>query len=199
MTRTKIKVVSNGIVTQDNTGASVNSPNITVWSTGPQRGLKNQQAMAICSEGRPHIVMWYLADSSPDIGIGSKDHTKSRYNHFWQTTDGKWHKRELPFDLSNDRWTIRAQPAFTKNDEFFLIYNHDGNIAVAGATRARGFTDWHLIKERTGNFTGEAKVDILRLRNENTLSTYMHERPNKAHEGTPLHIVDFEIKVKQER
>lgn len=187
------------IVTQDSTRVGINSPNITVWPISPRRGLKNQQAMAIDNEGRPHIVMWYLSDSTPDIGIGFKDHTKSKYHHFWQTTDGIWHKQELPFSLSSDQWTIRPQLAFGENDQLFLCYNHDGNIAVAAATRAGGFRDWRLIEERTGNFTGEAKVDILRLRNGNTLSIYMHERPSTAHEGTPLHVVDFEIKVKHKR
>jgi hypothetical protein len=187
------------IVTKGQARAGVNSPNIVVWPISLQRGLKNQQAMAIDNRGRPHIVMWYLAGSAPDIEIGSKDHTRSRYHHFWQTSDGKWHRQELPFDLSRDSWTIRPQLAFGKNDQLFLCYNHNGNIAVAAATRAGGFTDWRLIGERAGNFTGEAKVDILRLRNENTLSIYMHERPSKAHEGTPLHVVDFNIGMTQSR
>ena len=114
-------------------------------------------------------------------------------------TDGKWHRQELPFDFSSDQWTIRPQLVVNKDDQLFLIYNHDENIAVAAATRAGGFIDWRLIIKRSGNFTGEAKMDILRLQNENTLSIYMHERPSKAHEGTPLHIIDFKIKVKQER
>lgn len=187
------------IVTQGSTMAGVNSPNITVWPIGPQRGLKNQQAMAIDSSGHPHIVMWYLADSAQDIAIGAKDHTKSKYHHFWQTTDGRWHKQELQFDLSCDQWTIRPHLAFGQNGHLFLIFNHDGNIAIAAATLAGNFTDWHLIHERAGHFTGEARIDILRLRNEGTLSVYMHERPSRSHEGTPLHIIDFKIKVKHIR
>ncbi len=187
------------IVTQGSLRAGINSQNIMVFPINPQRGLKNQQAMAIDSSGHPHIVMWYLADSARDVGIGLKDHANSKYHHFWQTTDGKWHKQELPFALSSDQWTIRPQLAFNKDDQLFLIYNHDDKIAVAAATRTGGFTDWRLIIERSGSFTGEAKVDIFRLQNENTLSIYMHERPSKAHEGTPLHVIDFNIKVKQER
>jgi hypothetical protein len=158
-----------------------------------ERGLKNQQAMAIDRSGRPHMVMWYLSDSADDIPMGSKDHIKSRYHHFWQTADGNWHKQELPFSLSTDQWTIRPQLAFDKNDRLFLVYNHNDNIAIAAATREGYFTDWKLIKERSGNFTGEARVDIIRLRNEPTLSIYMHERPENAHEGTPLHVIDFRI------
>lgn len=184
------------IVTEGNIRANINSPNLTVWPIGPKRGLKNQEAMAIDSSGCPHIVMWYLSDSANDIRISSKDHTKSRYHHFWQTTDGKWHKQELPFSLSSDQWTIRPQLAFNRKDQLFLVYNHNDNIAIASATRAGNFTDWQLIKERKGNFTGEAKVDIMRLREENILSIYIHDRPCKAHEGTPLHVIDFKIKVK---
>ena len=176
--------------------ANINSPNLTIWPIGLKRGLKNQQAMAIDSSGRPHIVMWYLSDSTNDTQIGSKDHTKSRYHHSWQTNDGQWHKQELPFSLSSDPWTIRPQLAFDKKDQLFLVYNHNDNIAIAAATREGNFTNWRLIKERTGNFTGEAKVDILRLQDENILSIYIHERPSQAHEGTPLHVIDFSIKAK---
>jgi hypothetical protein len=132
------------IVTEGNTRANINSPNLTVWPIGLKRGLKNQQAMAIDSIGRPQL-------------------------------------------------------AFDKKDQLFLVYKHNDNIAIAAATRAGNFTDWRLIEERTGNFTGEARVDIMRLRNENTLSIYIHERPSKTHEGTPLHVIDFIIKVKQGR
>jgi hypothetical protein len=187
------------IVTEGNAKANINSPNLTVWPIGMQRGLKNQQAMVIDSMGCPHIVMWYLSDSANDIQTSSKDHTRSKYHHFWQTADGKWHKQELPFSLSSDQWTIRPQLAFDKKDQLYLVYNHNDNIAIAAATRAGNFTDWRLIKERTGNFTGEAKVDIMRLRHENILSIYMHERPSKAHESTQLHVIDFKIKVKQGR
>lgn len=181
------------VVANGQAHAGIHSPNIVVWPISLKRGLKNQQSMAVDSEGRPHIVMWFLEDSASDIAIGSKDHTKSKYHHFWQTRDGKWHKQELPFDLSSDSWTIRPHLAFGKNDQLFLCYNKDGNIAVAAATREGGFADWRLIKERVGTFTGEAKMDIMRLRDENTLSVYMHERPSKGHEGTALHVVDFNI------
>jgi hypothetical protein len=184
------------IVAEGNRRANINSPNLTIWPIGLKRGLKNQQAMAIDASGHPHIVMWYLSDSADDIRIGSKDHTKSRYHHFWQTADGRWHKQELPFNLSCDQWTIRPQLVFDRKDQLFLVYNQNGNIAIAAATRAGDFTDWRLIKQKTGNFTGEARVDIVRLRNENTLSIYMHERPSRAHEGTALHVVDFYIEVK---
>ena len=42
-----------------------------------------------------------------------------------------------------------------------------------------------------GNFTGEAKIDITRLRNENVISVYMHENPVTNHEATPLRVIDF--------
>ena len=187
------------IVTGGNTVANINSKDLTVWPIGLKRGLKNQQAMAIDNSGCPHIVMWYLSDSARDIRPGTKDHTKSRYHHFWQTTEGKWHKQELPFSLSSDQWTIRPHLAFDPKDRLFLVYNHNGNIAIATATRTGNFTDWQLIEERNGNFTGEARVDILRLRNDNTLSIYMHERPSTAHEGTPLHVIDYSINGNQER
>jgi hypothetical protein len=181
------------IVTQGSTRAGVNMADITVWSINPWRGLKNQQAMAIDSSGRPHIVMWYLTDTAPNVAIGAKDHTQSKYHHFWQTTDGKWHKQELPLELADDKWTVRPHLAFGTNDRLFLVYNHDDNIAVAAATAAGGYSDWRLIEERSGSFTGEAKIDIHRLRNESILSVYMHERPSAAHEAMPLHIIDFKI------
>lgn len=188
-----------GIVTQGNMRAGINSPDIQVWSISPQRGLKNQQAMAIDSSGQPHIVMWYLTEESADIKVASKDHTKSKYHHFWQTAEGKWHKQKLPLALSRDEWATRSHLAFGKDDQLFLIFNRDSKIAVAAATRAGNFTDWRMIKERTGNFTGEAKVDIQRLRQENILSVYMHEAPDKAHEGTRLHVVDFKIKSNEKK
>jgi len=183
------------VVTKDRTLAGVDSADLTLWPISARRGLKNQQAMAIDSNGRPHIVMWYLADSEPDIAVAAKDHTKSKYYHFWQSADGKWHKQELPFSLSRDEWTIRPQLAFGKDGDLFLVYNRDSNIVIAAATRAGGFADWSVVAERAGRFTGEAKLDLLRLRHENIISIYMHEIPNTAHAGTPLRVIDFSIQV----
>ena len=183
------------MVTDGKVRAGINSPDIKVWPISPRRGLKNQQAMAIDSKGRPHIVMWYLADDVPDIKVASKDHTKSKYHYFWLDEKDKWHKQELPFPLSRDEWAARPHLAFGKNDELFLIYNRDNKIAIAAATPAGAYADWGLIKERAGNFTGEAKVDVVRLRQDNILSVYMHENPSKPHEGTPLHVIDFKIKA----
>ncbi len=182
------------IVTEGELRAGISSPDLTVWSISPRRGLKNQQAMAVDATGRPHIVMWYLADAAPDLAPAAKDHTQSRFHHFWQTADGRWHKQELLFAMSQDEWILRPQLALGRDGQLLLIYNRDGHIAIAGATPAGGFTDWQLLRERPGNFTGEAKVDIGRLHRENVLSVYMHEAPTTPHEATVLHVVDFETR-----
>jgi len=104
---------------------TLDSPGVKVVDIGRYYGLMNDQAQAVDSQGRVHLVMWHCSDDSYAYtasqgytSTGTWEHAIARrYNHYWRDTSGQWHHYEMP-------WIAGSRPKLfiRQNGDAFLIY-----------------------------------------------------------------------------
>ena len=125
-----------------------------------------------------------------------------RYHHYWREKSGSWQHRELPWIAGN-----RPKLFIDKNDNAYLIYSAQhkssmmdhgiyfskGDLIIAAATFESQWTDWNVIHTEKGPFVNEMLGDLYRWKKEGILSILVQGSPEKAHEATPLRILDFSL------
>ncbi len=184
----------------------VDSPGITVVEIPRTLALMNTHGQAVDSKGQVHVIMWHCSEASLNAA-GSKpgEHTwgiasARRYHYYRRETNGEWKHLELPWDAGN-----RPKVFTDKKDNLFLIYKTEnsnnsarlrslkGDLQIATATAASGWTDWKIISTVKGPFINEMLGDFYRWQDDEVLSIMVQESPAEAHDSTPLRILDFRI------
>jgi len=177
----------------------VHSPDITVVRIPSQYGLMNTHGQAVDSQGRIHVVMWHCSDASLKAvekpGKSRWGPPKARrYHHYWRDTNASWHREELPWISGN-----RPKLFMDKTDNAYMICNIRGNVVIASASAESKWKDWRIIHEEKGPFVNEMLGDPYRWRIHGILSVLVQGDPAKAHEATPLRIVDFSMEAERRR
>jgi len=190
---------------------NVNSPGITVVNISRKFGLMNTHGQAVDSQGRVHVVMWHCTDQTLQAAESRPGQERwgppqaRRYHHYWRSPNGRWHHRELPWVSGN-----RPKIFIDKFDNAYIIYgmrrqsvkladghlHSAGDLVIAAATAASKWKDWQVIHIEKGPFINEMLGDLYRWKKESTLSVMAQQSPTKAHEPTPLRILDFSFKKK---
>jgi hypothetical protein len=188
----------------------IDSPGVTVVKIPRNYGLINTQAQAIDPQGRAHVVMWHCSDASfaeaAQQGYPSDDWRwgnpyARRYNHYWRDSSGKWNHYEMPWVAGN-----RPQMFIRSNGDAFLIYNMsrdpelmdsevffiDGDLQIAAASAASGWTDWQIVHTEPGLFLNEMLADPVRFKQDGILSIMVQESPETPSVPTRLRILDFQ-------
>jgi len=184
----------------------VGSPGIKVVNIARGYGLMNTHGQCVDSLGRVHVVMWHCTDESLRAA-GSKPGESRwgppkarRYYHYWRDRKGAWRRGELP-GIAGTRPKI-----FTDNDNNAYvicsnawadgIFATKGNLAIVQATSKARWKDWKVIHVEKGPFLNEMVFDYYRWKRDKILSVMVQESPKKAHEPTPLRILDFSFQKK---
>lgn len=172
----------------------IKSPGITVVDIPRTLGLMNTHGQAVDSKGRIHAVVWHCTEetlraegSKPGEHRWGVDNAH-RYHHYWRDEEGSWQHRELP-------WVSGTRPKLfiDEKDNTYLVYEKEGNLEIAAASKKAGYTDWKVIHIEQGPFVNEMLGDPYRWKQEGILSVMVQESPENANEPTPLHILDFHI------
>ncbi|TKJ35258.1 MAG: hypothetical protein CEE38_15630 [Planctomycetes bacterium B3_Pla] len=191
--------------------AGVNSPGITVVGISRLHGLMNTHGQAVDSKGRVHVVMWHCTDQTLRAASSKPGEHRwgppdaRRYHHYWRATDAQWHHRELPPVAGN-----RPKIFMDKSDNAYIIFgkrrrpakladghlHSAGDLAIAAATAASRWEDWKVVHVEKGPFVNEMLGDNYRWDKEGVLSVMVQQSPEKAHQPTPLRILDFSIDVR---
>lgn len=142
----------------------VNTEGITVWNISRCRSYINQMTQDVDSEGRIHVVTWFMPPDGPD-GDEYSD-PNAQYYHFVRMNDGEW--KMNPTGFKRDK---RPKLLIDKHDNTFLLVNH---TRVLAATSRSDWTDWkELFSDDVGG--GEPTVDYSRWEKEGVLSIWTHE------------------------
>jgi hypothetical protein len=158
----------------------------------------NTHGQSVDSQGRIHVVIWHCSDASLKAA-GSKpgEHLwgpaeARRYHHYWRQKNGTWKHTELPGVAGN-----RPKLFIDKTDNAYLIFRNadlfvqSGDLVIAAATAASKWTDWKVIHTEKGPFVNEMLGDLYRWKRDGILSIMAQDAPARAHEKTPLRILDF--------
>jgi hypothetical protein len=180
----------------------IDSPGVVAIPVGRYRSLMNQQAQAVDSRGRIHVAMWHRPTNQKSDGrTWAPD--QSRYHHHWRDDGGLWRTNVLPSSVGN-----RPKLFFDTADNAYLIYTVNrtparwsqgiyyvnGELQIAAATAANGWTDWTVIhREESASFLNEMLGDTERFRREGILSVLVQDMPGRSREATALRVLDFRI------
>jgi len=201
-----------GVTWRNNAGhvlaepAHVNSPGITVARISRQHGLMNTHGQAVDSQGRVHVVMWHCTDESLHAA-GSKPGEQRwgppearHYHHYWRDSTGQWQHTELPWTVGNRPKVfldghdnayvihgVRRRPAALADGHLHRV----GDLIIGGATAGSNWTDWRILHREEGPFVNEMLGDPYRWKADGVLSVMVQESPARAHEATPLRILDY--------
>lgn len=179
---------------------NLNSVGIYVVRIDGTWSLMNQQAQAVDSQGRVHVVMWHRRKGAKYNGK-RWDPSISLYHHYWRDAQGRWTKVEIPSEVGT-----RPQLLFDASDNAYLIYTTnrnpniwtkdiyfvDGQICVATATAESGWANWQVTyRHQRGSFLSELLADRPRLKQEGVLSILAQHAPRAPQEATPIRVIDI--------
>ena len=184
----------------------LNSPDITVVSMDRTNTLMNQQTQAVDGDGRVHTIMWHADDAHANSVSGFTAAPAAYFHYFRDPTTGVWTRRELPtdhpvgsrpdmaYDQDGNVYVAYLSPG-AGDGVGVLDYYTDGDLIIAGATKAANYTDWSILVDDTRDFASEPFIDQNRLLEDGILSVFVQENDdaNTGRTGTPLHVLEYQI------
>ena len=178
-----------------------NPGNGLLGEVGLDSSLMNQQAQAVDLDGRVHVVMWHADDDNFGSTSGFQPSKSDYFHYFRDPSTGNWTRTALP----NDR-EVGSRPdiAYDADGNVYVAYvtpgagdatgyYSDGDLVIATASRATGYSDWADVYTDTRDFIGEPNIDQARLLNDGVLSIFVQENDDAVSSltGTPLHILEY--------
>ena len=189
--------------------AGIDTPDLVVEKISRSQGLMNNQAQAVDSQNRVHVVMWSCAVENVLTAVTDKTDAvwgqpaDRRYHHYWREGAGKWHDDVLP-------WVAGSRPRLfvDDHDNLIMIYNRpsetgpmeagiyftEGDLVIATASAANKWQDWRIVVEEKGPFLNEMLGDPTRWKNDKILSVIVQETPKTIGTPSPLHVIDYQWK-----
>ncbi len=180
-----------------------NSGNGVLGELNIYNSIMNQQTQIVDGDGRVHMVMWHADDANRDSVSGFNTSASAYFHYYRDPSTGDWARTELPTD-----YAVGSRPdiAYDADGNIFVTYvtpgvgdsggyYTDGDLVVASASLASGYTDWEVVYTDQRDFIGEPKFDQKRLLVDGVLSVYIQENDDAVtwRTGTPLHVIDFSV------
>ncbi|HET9933720.1 MAG TPA: BNR repeat-containing protein, partial [Polyangiaceae bacterium] len=129
------------------------------------RGLINQEHMAVDSQGRVHVLLSHMPSSQPDDSNFERSRTKSEFFDYWRDTDGVWHTVALGYSVVAN---FRGKLAISSSNNVYAILP---DLRIAGATSKSNFQTFALLdKSEAGRFFSDPLIDSSRLLSEDKLT-----------------------------
>jgi hypothetical protein len=180
---------------QDNAGGTVSvtgtsfvtttTASAKVWTIAQNRGLINQEHMAVDSLGRVHVLLGHLPDSAASDSDFTSARGKSQYFHYWRDTDGTWARSSiaaLPV-VAN----FRGKLVISSSQNLYAILP---DLRIAAAPVSGKFTPWTLLDAKdAGRFFSDPLVDSTRLQGEDKLTVFY---PDKSY--ATIWALDYTVK-----
>lgn len=200
--------------TTTNGALRVDSPGIIVKVLDGRQRLINQQAQCVDNDGRVHVLAlhrrvepgyeWNSSESNNQFSTA-----KTAYYHYFRDPVTRvWSQRQIPPAV----YGVGSRPALGFDAQgnvygVFLSYPpgtdavpgyRSGQLVIASASKASQYSDWEIVQALSTDFNGEPRIDHPRLLADNILSVFIQENSaTTTVVGTPLHVIDFAVGVKQ--
>jgi len=178
---------------KNNAGASIaksgsssitrDSAGIEVWSIGQNRGLINQEHMAVDATGRVNVLLSHLPDAQADDSNFDNARTKSQYFHYSRDVAGVWSRTAMNFPAQA---AFRGKLAIAASGNLYAVLP---DLRIAAASAAQGFKSWSLLASGdAGKYFSDPLIDTARLAREDTLSIF-YPRKNSS----DIYVLDYQI------
>jgi BNR repeat-containing family member len=183
----------NGRTWKNNEGESVGSsgatpmrsstPGIVVWEIEQNRGLINQEHMAVDSQGRVHVLLSHMPDNQANDSNFESSRVKSQFFDYVRDLTGTW--KRVPLELPVIA-NFRGKLAITASNNVYAILP---DLRIAGATVADDFARFSLLNDTdSGRFFSDPLIDAARLLAEDKLSIFY---PQAA--SPNLYVLDYTL------
>ena len=180
---------------------NIESPGLTVINVTQFESMINEQAQAVDSAGRMHVLMYRLdpAKGTQKPGGPVWRTEDSTYAHNWRDAGGVWHESRVPAVVGT-----RPKLAFDRADNAYAVFGSsatpgiraiDRQLVVATASKASNWTDWKVVYTLPGAAIGEPLLDASRMQTDGVLSVFLQDSPKKERETTAIRVVDFAVKA----
>ena len=178
---------------QNNAGASVaksgsspmkrDSAGLKVWTIGQNRGLINQEHMAVDAAGRVHVLLSHLPDAQADDSNFDNARTKSQYFHYFRDAAGSWSKNAMSLPAQA---AFRGKLAISASGNLYAVLP---DMRIAAASAASAFKPWSLLSSNdAGKYFSDPLIDTARLATDDTLSIFY---PRKG--SSQIDVLDYLI------
>ncbi|HMA91451.1 MAG TPA: BNR repeat-containing protein, partial [Polyangiaceae bacterium] len=151
------------------------SSGLNVWPIKVNRGLINQEHMAIDSAGRVHVLLGHMPDNQADDSNFDSARTKSQYFHYWRDSTGKWTRTSIA-GLAVIK-NFRGKLAIASSDNVYAVLP---GMRIAGASASSNFATWTLLTtDSSRTYFSDPLIDSSRLETENKLTVYYPQASSK--------------------
>ncbi|MEI9949891.1 MAG: BNR repeat-containing protein [Pseudomonadota bacterium] len=159
------------------------SAGIKVWTIAQNRGLINQEHMAVDATGRVHVLLSHLPDAQPDDSNFDNARTKSQYFHYFRDAAGSWSRTAMSYPAQA---SFRGKLAISASGNLYAVLP---DLRIAAASAAQSFKPWSLLASSdAGKYFSDPLIDTARLANEDKLSIF-YPRKNSAE----IYVLDYQI------
>lgn len=172
------------VASSGSTFVTKNSPGIKVWSINQNRGLINQEHMAVDPLGRIHVLLSHMPDSQADDATFDSARTKSQFFDYWKNTSGIWTRTALGLPVVAN---FRGKLAIASSNNVYAVLP---DLRIAGTSVASNFSTWFVLGTAdAGRFFSDPLVDTARLAAEDKLSIFYPQK-----NSSNISILDYSLK-----
>lgn len=147
------------------------TPGLSVWPIDQNRGLINQEHMAVDASGRVHVLLSHLPDGEPSTSNFTNARSRSQFFHYVRDTDGTWTRHSLGLRVIEN---FRGKLAISSTENVYAILP---DLRIAGASPRDGYATWTLLDDTdSGRFFSDPLIDTARLETSDELTVYYPQR-----------------------
>ncbi|MGC4093103.1 MAG: BNR-4 repeat-containing protein [Polyangiaceae bacterium] len=150
------------------TGSSfmnLSSTGLSVWAIKQNRGLINQEHMAVDSLGRVHVLLSHMPDAQADDANFDSSRTKSQFFDYWRDSNGSWKRVALGLPVVAN---FRGKLAIAASNNVYAVLP---DLRIAAASAASNFASFTLLDSAdAGRFFSDPLIDSTRLLTEDKLT-----------------------------
>jgi hypothetical protein len=147
------------------------SASARVWTIGQNRGLINQEHMAVDAKEQVHVLLSHMPDAQSDDSDFTKARTKSIFYHYWRNANGSWTRTPINLPVIQN---FRGKLAISSRSNVYAILP---DLRIAGASSASNYSDWALLTaDDAGRFFSDPLIDTSRLAVEDRLTVYYPQK-----------------------
>jgi hypothetical protein len=170
--------------TTGSTYVTKSSTGIKVWTINQNRGLINQEHMAVDGTGTVHVLLSHMPDAQADNANFDSARTKSQFFDYFRDASGTWTRVPLGLPVVAN---FRGKLAIASSNNVYAILP---DLRIAAATAASKFATWTVLDSSgSGRFFSDPLIDTARLVTEDKLTVFY---PQKS--SANIYVLDYAIK-----
>jgi len=159
------------IATSGSKFMNMRSAGLSVWAIKQNRGLINQEHMAVDSLGRVHVLLSHMPDAQADDSNFDRSRGKSQFFDYWRDTNGTWKQVALGLPVVAN---FRGKLAIAQSHNVYAILP---DLRIAAAAASSNFQSFTLLdKSDAGRFFSDPLIDTSRLLLEDKLTVFYPQK-----------------------